>query len=454
MADMNPHHIPSPAPLALAILLTLSLTISAAAVFSPAVTLYQDGSDQEPFDIQRPITYRISLPFESLENQSYRARLQVWADGSWVGCRTLIGHLDMDSPKLNFSVGLAGSDLRSPSLQAWLAGGNSQEWKSARYVLTLTAESGPSFGREVKGHPRLIKPRPARWNATDYSAIDRHALSAPADLQTIPRLSDYLTRTARNDREKARALFRWVTENVNYDMGGLTSGQPADTSAAAVLKSRRSICGGYTDLFSALAQSAGLEAVSISGYAKGYDYRVGDVFPDEANHAWNAVRLDGAWYLLDTTWGAGYVDAGRYIRQFEDFYFLTPPEQFAYTHYPLDSSWQLLADPISKQEFEDRAYQKPAFFKAGLRLIRPRNGTILADRNVEVLMAAPADVFLTAQLLRGEVDGQPSVSRDGPLYRISATLPGSGEYILRIFARRGDQYGYYDWAADLLIRSE
>ena len=35
-----------------------------------------------------------------------------------------------------------------------------------------------------------------------------------------------------------------------------------------------------------------------------------------------------------------------------DFYFLTDPEEFVYDHLPEDITWQLLASPVSKLEFQ------------------------------------------------------------------------------------------------------
>ena len=61
--------------------------------------------------------------------------------------------------------------------------------------------------------------RPAVTRQTDdYTAIDQHALHTPKSAErTIASLAAYLTRPARNDREKARAIFRWITANIAYD---------------------------------------------------------------------------------------------------------------------------------------------------------------------------------------------------------------------------------------------
>ena len=73
----------------------------------------------------------------------------------------------------------------------------------------------------------------------------------------------------------------------------------------------------------------------------------------EPNHAWNAVKIDGKWQLIDTTWGSGYVSDGAYVKQFRETFFLPSPEQLAFSHFPQDAAWQLRSErSLSKTEFE------------------------------------------------------------------------------------------------------
>lgn len=64
-------------------------------------------------------------------------------------------------------------------------------------------------------------------------------------------------------------------------------------------------------------------------------------------------------------------------QRFDDFYFLTDPEEFIYTHFPDEERWQLLEAPISLEEFEKRVFKTSAFFTMGLRLIQPSHAHIL-----------------------------------------------------------------------------
>ncbi len=186
--------------------------------------------------------------------------------------------------------------------------------------------------------------------ADDYRAIDRHALQAPrTDERSIPTLARYLVRTAENDREKARAIYRWVTDRIAYDARAFFSGRIGDCGAESVLRSRLTVCEGYANLFQALCQEAGLEAVKIHGWAKSSVIRSGN--DKEPNHAWNAVKVEGRWRLVEATWGAGYLNGKSFVKRFRPYYFLTPPAQLAFSHFPEDPRWQLLKKRVSAAEF-------------------------------------------------------------------------------------------------------
>jgi transglutaminase-like putative cysteine protease len=181
----------------------------------------------------------------------------------------------------------------------------------------------------------------------DFKEIDQHALKAPALAEdSIDTLAEYLVKPAKNDREKARAIYRWITDRIAYDADGFFSGQLGDNSPQAVLKRRMSVCQGYAALYEALAKQAKLEAVLVSGAAKGIGTRAG-------GHAWNAVKIDDKWHLLDATWGAGSCDGNskKFIKRFTNYYFLIEPDALILSHLPRTEKWQLLGTPVPNDEF-------------------------------------------------------------------------------------------------------
>ena len=292
-----------------------------------------------------------------------------------------------------------------------------------------------------------------------YNNIDKYAINTPTSAEaSVDSLASYLVAPAKNEREKARSIFRWVTENINYDVLGFFTGSFDDTSSKDVLKSRKSVCSGYSDIFSSLASSAGLEVARIAGYGKGYGYLPGENLSGPSNHAWNAVKINGSWYLIDCTWGAGYIDDNKkYVRNFDDHYFMTPPSEFIYDHFPEDSRWQLLEHPLSKSEFEKQAFVKPEFFKYGLKLDDRFEGTIRADDAVNISIFAPDDVLLMAGLesignkVSAKLGDYVLAERNGNRYDIYAQFPEIGKYILRAYVKQKDETGKYHGAVEYLI---
>lgn len=322
-------------------------------------------------------------------------------------------------------------------------------------ILASCIDSDNSAAKE---HSRIEQSGAALSRSEDYKEIDTHALNTPmSKMESIESLASYLIEPAKNDREKARAIYRWVTENIDYDVQGLLKGDYGDTSPKGVLKSGKSVCSGYSGLFEGLADAAGLEVVTINGYAKGYNYTPGMVFSGPTNHAWNAIKIDGSWYLLDSTWGAGYVDGRRFVRRYDDHYFLTPPEEFIYGHLPDDPKWQLLDDPVSKEKFEDLAYLKSGFFDLGMELGNQESCIISSDSEADISLYAPEDVLIMAKLDRAVESSDESprrvygeaalVQRAGELYILHLLPPSPGDYILTIFAKRkSDEGNYWDVA--------
>jgi hypothetical protein len=316
--------------------------------------------------------------------------------------------------------------------------------------LAVMAASETSAFLEKDAENESVSIAPNDFDAAlnySYEEIDRHALNAPSSAEaSVKSLAAYLIVPAKNDREKARAIFRWITENIDYNVEVLFQGGSGATDSEDVLKSRKSVCYGYSDIFLSLAKEAGLEAVRISGYGKGYGYLPGKNFSGPFNHAWNAVRINGSWYLMDCTWGGGYVSGDRkYVRLFDDHYFMTPPSQFIFDHFPEEGRWQLLDRPYSKQEFENLVFLEADFFNLGLEPCQ-RNGTVSADGQINVSIKAPLDVLVMAGLEHadgGALDGYTFCQRDGERYDIYVQFPGPGSYILKTYAKRKGDAGEY-----------
>ena len=151
----------------------------------------------------------------------------------------------------------------------------------------------------------------------------------------------------------------------------------------------------------------------LVGYTKHVNSEPGAKLEPSDKTTYCAIEIANAWRFVDPNWGsagkksarsAAYVlvdDSGNglnehikgtqdYIYEFDEYYFLTNPEQLIYTHIPLDEHWQLLARPVTLAEFTEMAFLKDAFFKLDLELLnQPRCVINTASGEVDIKIKLP-----------------------------------------------------------------
>lgn len=297
----------------------------------------------------------------------------------------------------------------------------------------------------------------ASLDQATIASIDKRVADTPQSAAgTVQSLADYLAKSATNDAQKVRAIYSWIVRNIDYDVAALAAGNTGDQSAEATLSKRKAVCAGYSRLFLALTQAAGVEAAEVDGFSRGAGYVAGSSLGSEPDHAWSAVKLDGSWYVLDCTWAAGYLDAEHgFVRKLDDYYYLTPPDHFIYDHLPQDAKWQMAANPITKEDFERLVYLRPGFFRCGLEVASHPHIEIECDGNLTVAFTGPDDALVRARVGAAQAsdDVAPTfVQHDGDKLKVNASFPHAGDYLLRLYAKkRGDQ-GPYDWAADYMVK--
>ncbi|WP_409271080.1 transglutaminase domain-containing protein [Neobacillus sp. SCS-31] len=112
----------------------------------------------------------------------------------------------------------------------------------------------------------------------------------------IIRIAEEVTYGKKTAKEKSIAIYKWVTENLEYDAAtyfDAIAGRPFEfKSALEALNSGKAMCMGFSHLNAAIHRAAGIEAKVVFG----------------SDHAWNEIMIDGKWVPQDTTRGAGYID--------------------------------------------------------------------------------------------------------------------------------------------------
>ncbi len=275
----------------------------------------------------------------------------------------------------------------------------------------------------------------------EFRAIDTYAVETPLEKEASLRtLALHLTEPFASDRAKARSITRWMADRIDYDWESYKSGRYASisTDATFVLKRRISVCDGYANLFVELTKLAGLESVKVTGFSKGYGYNPYKN-PKTSDHSWNAVKIDGEWRLLDVTWTSGEREEKSSDKRFNDFYFLTPPEQFINDHLPDDKKWQLLDHSISKQEFQKRVKKDSHFFSLGLKNLTPDVQLLKANDSLTISLKGPSNLnFLV------EMNNFPNtyfVEDLGTFYNIHILSPRRGNYDLKMYAKHKSDPG-------------
>ncbi|HTE10662.1 MAG TPA: transglutaminase domain-containing protein [Chitinophagaceae bacterium] len=174
-------------------------------------------------------------------------------------------------------------------------------------------------------------------------------IAASSDMRVFVR---EMSRVFTTDEDKVRAVYYWITENIDYDCAGYHNNLLISTEIDDILKSHKAVCSGYSALMQYGCDVMNIECKTIEGVAR--NYATGFVMrPDslKTNHAWNSVKIKGEWKLIDATWASGSTDKGttQFKRKRDDNYFMMRPDWFICQHLPDSSSWQLLKDSVVTQ---------------------------------------------------------------------------------------------------------
>jgi len=117
--------------------------------------------------------------------------------------------------------------------------------------------------------------------------------------------SEIFTASLVTEFDKTLAVHDWLVANIEYDITTPSISDENGTFGALIL--RRTMCQGYAEALELLLKCyTDIEVVQIVGEALNTGLFVnseeaGDAAGAWRGHAWNAVKMDGAWYQIDTT---------------------------------------------------------------------------------------------------------------------------------------------------------
>ena len=211
----------------------------------------------------------------------------------------------------------------------------------------------------------------AELKAYDYKRVDSIALHFPKKkYKTVTEIANALTEGLKTEQEKFRAIFRWITDNIEYNKSAQSI-----VEADKIVRKNKAVCQGFSNLLKEMCNTVNIPCEVITGYTK---TEVKDINKNlkKTDHAWNCVQLYGSWFLVDVTWATSKYNivTHKYMKEFDEHYFLTPPQTFILDHYPKDKKYQFLEKVIKKSVFTKWPVYYTDYFHFGIENISLQKG--------------------------------------------------------------------------------
>lgn len=231
--------------------------------------------------------------------------------------------------------------------------------------------------------------------AQEQNEIDDKISNYPSQFQSTEDLTLQIQQDFKSDMEKARAAFAWIAKNVSYntkEMGEVKKIRFSYTTekelqekknqfrkdlAMQTLHKRKALCEGYSTLFQELCQQMNIECEIVPGTARRFVSEIG-IKNLPSNHAWNAVKIEGKWRLVDVTWAAGSIDFDKMIfrKEFSPSYFDVAPKEFALNHFPDNKDWLFIDEPFGLEKFTSQPMGFASYLGKNLQIVSPSTGTL------------------------------------------------------------------------------
>lgn len=134
-----------------------------------------------------------------------------------------------------------------------------------------------------------------------------------------------------NEEQKADSIYRWIMQNNTYDYEVAQSNEPVSMSVKqpayyleGVLDYGFAVCDGISKTYTLMCAIAGVDCVRVVGTAG---------TTTKGGHAWNKVKIEGNWYVVDATWGDSKLSiSGKEYELGTHEYFLRTDAYMAKTH--------------------------------------------------------------------------------------------------------------------------
>ncbi|NJN50256.1 MAG: hypothetical protein HC798_03630 [Polaribacter sp.] len=143
------------------------------------------------------------------------------------------------------------------------------------------------------------------------------------------------------------------------------------------------VCEEYAQSFTKICDLLSIESQVLKGNARNNAEEIG-VFSNTSNHAWNVVKIDEKWLIIDATWGAGFEQNGVWVQQFTPYYFDIPYHKILKSHLPFDKAWLLRFGRITDEQFFNQPIFTDDFLITDATLVNPKSGIIKINNDDDI----------------------------------------------------------------------
>jgi hypothetical protein len=346
-------------------------------------------------------------------------------------CGTLQGFLD------GISSGSSSDSGNSSS-----AGGNNLASRSSKdYTLPTSYETAYSYRTDTPDQNMKNLPK----------NLDTNRATNPNEY--IRQVVELINNSAKNDFEKIKKAHDVVALLVKYDAANFWAGTVPDQSYRAVLKNRLAVCEGYSNTFKKFCDELKIPCEIVHGFGRGVGTSplAGDT-PNDSNHAWNIVTINGESYLVDCTWDSGFMDGKVAKQEYTTDWLFLKPEHFLYTHYPENTKQQLLATPKTAAQFSALPFFKPKFFELADNLSINLQKINQVDNKLSFDYVTKDGYWLNFRIndikSGKQIQNRDFVQADDTKATAYFAFPAAGQYSVNIFwwktgAKRGEGCGEF-----------
>jgi len=233
------------------------------------------------------------------------------------------------------------------------------------------------------------------------------------DLKYPEDIADAVTDGLSDPREKVEAIFKWVSNNIAYDLKMFEDFKTGERDkikgkrikrsemeehnaekVSKALKKKKGICEDYALVFKAICDEANIESDIVKGWIRNDPSKLRST---GVKHKWNVVKIGDEWLHCDATYAAGFVNNyDEFVFDYEaESYFFPNKEQMQYTHFSKDTTYKLTPIAMTKDAFKKRPMVGKGFFTNKITKLDPNEVAISVKRGENITIAFESEEELS-----------------------------------------------------------